>query len=544
MNWLSEEELVKRLAPLAEVEPRQEFVDGLEELLVKKARQLKRKKQFQRFSLQGGAVAAAALLAFMLINASDPKIKQQALDAVEPKPSQSPVTPSLQEEPLTLPKQEATQQQPQQRTKQTLPNQQAIDSSNITPAAPPADAIAAVQQADQGTAEGDSRYANIKMIATSYLEQAMGAEAAKSFQVNDLLSSYHADYSDVVFTRMINGVPYLGETYRIGIDKAGEPASMSINTSKEFTVPIESFPDPAKAISQAEAEKIFAQHLQLVYVERQVLKRSPFYGEPAQSGPVMQYIPKMSYIDALAGKPVDPTGKLGPAAMIPVTGKGEKLIARSPEEAAQLLANAFQLEVNPASIETAAQSPKDQQRYVWGGGIMTVSQKTGQVISLQLNETASRSSGANLSTEKAEEAALQFLQEYLNPAVRELMREEIKEEKGSLLHFRFVKSHQGIPVIDHHYEVTVDRNSGQVVSLAGEFDRAPVALPDKEKAVSANTAAAMYVKEYPLSLAYVWPTINGQKTESPYLVYTQLKKKSDVIYMDAASGSFVNTVRK
>jgi Zn-dependent metalloprotease len=438
----------------------------------------------------------------------------------------------------------AEQHPPQQTAKQTVPDQPANASSILASGDTPAHSVAAVQQDSRGKAAGDTRYANRKKIAASYLEQIVGAEAAKSFQVNDELSHGDADFGSVVFTRMINGVPYLGETYRIGIDKSGGLSGVSINTNKDVTLPTEKFPDPAKAISQAEAEKIFAAHLRLVYVERQALKRSPISGQPVESGPVMQYIAEESYIDAVTGKLLNAAGKLSPPTVIPVSGKAEKLVARSREEAAKLLADQFQLDIHAESIRVEAQNLEGEKRYVWAGGSLTVSEKTGQVISLQLNQTASPSRGAMLSAQEAEEAALQFLQKYLNPAVQELIRVEMKEEKGAMLYFRFVMSHKSIPVIDHAYEVTVDRNSGKVVSFSGDFDREPVALPDKEKAVSADTAAAEYLKQYPLTLAYVWPTENGQKTDAPYLVYTQLKQKSAYLYLDAASGRFVDVLKK
>jgi hypothetical protein len=129
-----------------------------------------------------------------------------------------------------------------------------------------------------------------------------------------------------------------------------EKVYQAVPELKELSVRLDQakFPDPSRAVTREEAEKAYAGMLEmkLFYLEHQ-----PFYGlfkpEKGETGPALVYAPlSMPTIDALTGKPLaEFMPPFSQTRRITLQGEGRQLIARTPEEAARLLADAFGIDM-------------------------------------------------------------------------------------------------------------------------------------------------------------------------------------------------------
>lgn len=206
------------------------------------------------------------------------------------------------------------------------------------------------------------------------------------------------------------------------------------------------------------------------------------------------------------------------------------MAARSAEEVSALLAETFHQSIAADELDRV-ESGHGETWWRWKGGKLAVTGASGRVTGLKLNHLPKPSQSKSLSMQEAEQLAVDFLQTYLDPKVTQLLMVERKAgEAGRPHRFRFQIRHDGIPVIDRPFEVSVDQHSGQIVAFSGDFHAGNAAFPDKKNIVSAERAAAEYLRRFPLHLAYIWPYEDGRKAESPRLVYTSLVKRSNLVY--------------
>lgn len=103
--------------------------------------------------------------------------------------------------------------------------------------------------------------------------------------------------------------------------------------------------------------------------------------------------------------------------------------------------------------------------------------------------------------------------------------------------------HQGIPVSDRGYNVTVDGLAGRVTSFYDSNSSTSVALPDKKDVVTIEAAKAEFLQNHPLRLVYYWPEYFGQKTPRSYLVYMP-DYGASMEYIDAFTGKTVTVEMK
>ncbi|MEW5899668.1 MAG: YcdB/YcdC domain-containing protein, partial [Bacillota bacterium] len=370
--------------------------------------------------------------------------------------------------------------------------------------------------------------------------------------------------ADVPYYCLVNGIPLLNSGFRLGVDVFGHITSF--HREKDEGIDLTRFPDPSRAVTREEAEKTFAGMLEmkLQYSERQHLYAPGFEPEKGETRPALVYVPiSMATIDALTGKPLAEFMPSFPQPQrLTLQGEGQQLIARTPEEAAKLLADAFGIDMTGMQFQGASdlQSFPDrgikQKSYTWNTippkGTegkpdydyrqmrfvhLTTIAGTGQVISYNYQDESGRGQKGSVSREAAQDTAVKFLQKYLQTGPAELeMRvypdaeERIpawvdqsklkdQERPRPVISFTFNQVHQGVPVMDRACSVQVDALTGKIVGFYCGISGSPVPLPDNHNVVPAETAKAEFLKQHPLKLFYIWPEYFDQKAPSPWLVY-------------------------
>jgi hypothetical protein len=387
----------------------------------------------------------------------------------------------------------------------------------------------------------------------------------------------------VPYYRLVNGVPLMNSGFRVGVDVFGHVTSFY--RQREEGIDQAKFPDPSQAVTREEAEKTFAGMLEmkLFYLEHQPIYEL-FKPEKGETGPALVYAPlSLPTIDALTGKPLaEFMPPFSQSQRITLQGEGQQLIARTPEEAARLLADAFGIDMTGMQFHGASDvhlfndREIKQKSYTWStiplkGADgkpdyrqtryvhLTTNASTGQVISYNLQDESGRGQKGSVSREAAQNTAVQFLQKYLpaGPAELEIRvypeeeiipswvdRSKLKDQERPLpvISFTFNQVHQGVPVMDRAFSVQVDALSGKIVGFHNGISGPPVPLPDNRNVVPVETAKAEFLKQHPLKLVYLWPEYYDQKAPSPYLVY--IPDPGPDFYVDAFTGKTVQPENK
>ncbi|MDD2422029.1 MAG: DUF4901 domain-containing protein [Heliobacteriaceae bacterium] len=429
-----------------------------------------------------------------------------------------------------------------------------------------------------------------KEKATAFARQVL-EDKMKDYQLNDKLGYGGGGSSDsqgnkvewasvtVSFDRMINGIPLLNSGLRVEVDAAGHITSFDRN--KENGLDPAKFPDPSRTITRDAAQKAFAGlvEMKLNYIERQPRKFGVF-NRNDETRPVLMYTPSFpGTIDATTGKQLEGTyGDFPPSRRVTLNGKGKKLVVQTPEEASELLAGEFGL--NMAGLEFIRVNVQEEgfqpgikiKHYSWRSEpvrgadgkpdysnmrhvFLRTLADSGQVLDFNTQDDSGRGEQGVVSREAAEKTAIGFLQRYLKPGAAEMDmlvfstgeeripawvdKSKLKEQEclqRPEFSFYFNGTYQGIPVSDRYYNVQVDAITGKVAGFHCN-GRATVALPDSKGVVTAEAAKAEYLKNHPLNLAYMWPEYFDQKAPAPYLIYYPSFMSGD--YIDAFTGKTV-----
>lgn len=318
MSWLSEEELLKQLKRLEKREPSSSFVDNLEERLVAKGKRLKIQRGRGRWSSQIASAAAIILLTVGLL-----QIDGSELKPYQENPS-SAASPNEPTSPSAIPKREDSAEEIQQtvpRQAETVQRQAPVQApvirkSAVEVAPVSEEAVQAVQtvQAEypdhpdhpDQTKKGDPDRAALEKLATARFEQLVGKDEMHKYKINEMLSTHHNQTASIVFTRIVNGIPYLDDSYQIGVSVKQGVTGIQIKTDLENKADKAVFPDVQGILSMEEAKQVFARQLRLVYVPNQVTKRD-YFGKALEAQPTLQYvIPGTFAMDAKTGEVVNP----------------------------------------------------------------------------------------------------------------------------------------------------------------------------------------------------------------------------------------------
>ncbi|MDF9408367.1 DUF4901 domain-containing protein [Pelotomaculum isophthalicicum JI] len=420
-----------------------------------------------------------------------------------------------------------------------------------------------------------------KEKAADFARRVLG-DKMKDYQMNNQISYSGGGSQDdkgnkitwasanVQFERLINGIPFLNSGIRVGVDAAGHVTEYYTegyfkrndkDSIKDGEPDPAVFPDPALAVTKQAAEEVYADLLKmkLNYVERQPLRYLKPGEEEVETRPVLEYIPTTyAFIDAVTGKPLDESQEQQSTSLISLAGEGKKLVAGTPEEAAALLAAETGIDISGMKLmredemEDHLKSGIKVKEYSWRSEPQTGNKDvpdyntmryldlnmladTGQIIGFSLYDESGRGKKATISRETAQETAIQFVQKYLEQGTAELemcvysTQETIPnwvdmnklKDNGvrPAFHFTFTYTHQGVPVSDRLYSVTVDGITGRVRAYYNGNSSSPVTLPDSKNIVTAEAAKAEFLKSLPLRLVYVWPEFFDQKAPKPLLVY-------------------------
>ncbi|HZG79456.1 MAG TPA: hypothetical protein VEZ13_01670 [Brevibacillus sp.] len=315
MSWLSEEELLKQLKRLEKREPSSSFVDNLEERLVAKGKRLMIQRGRGRWSSQIASAAAIILLTVGLL-----QIDGSELKPYQENPS-SAANPNERISPSAIPKrgdstekiQQAVPKQADTVERHAPVQAPVIPKSTVEVAPVSVAAVQAVQTVQTVQAEHpdqtkkrDPDLTALEKLAADRFEQLVGKDEMHKYKINDILSTHHSQTANIVFTRIVNGVPYLNESYRIGVSVKQGVTGIQIKTDLENKADNAVFPDVQDILSMEEAKQVFARQLRLVYVPNQVTKRD-YFGKALEAQSTLQYvIPGTFTMDAKTGDVVNP----------------------------------------------------------------------------------------------------------------------------------------------------------------------------------------------------------------------------------------------
>ncbi|AIG25489.1 hypothetical protein EGH10_11420 [Brevibacillus laterosporus] len=367
-----------------------------------------------------------------------------------------------------------------------------------------------------------------KEKALTYLQE-LGGEDIRGYQINPALSAPARGY--IFMNRMVNGIPFLADSYKVELDESGQIKQSTITKNTDTNL---KFPLPQQAISKATATQLFMKNMRLVY--------------QGDEKPRLTYEFNFSgYIDAVSGQvreaKEEEQGQQS-SKPIPIVSQSKKLIAHTPEEVVRILQQEFGIAVFGPNATDDAGSTENYKQYSWQmeeGKILKVETLDGQIMGFRISSSDEKD--ANTSTNAIHKeltgTATRIIERYMDANTKELQLIDVKKA-GLTQTYQFIRSHQGIPVINRSYLVTLDTITEKVIGLhLGYSVQGPATLPDKSKAMTPEAAAAIYLKERPLSLVYTMLEDKKQQKVTPHLVYQIYYHDTPRLYVDAVTGEVI-----
>ncbi|MCR8983033.1 DUF4901 domain-containing protein [Brevibacillus laterosporus] len=537
VNVPNEEDLLEKLKKIQNVEPRAEFVHSLEEMLTQKARKIRIRRR-ARWLVTGVAACAVLIVTISLTVLSDKQLFTNTLANLQAK--LSPLLPDPGEKLLngklnlqaqqTLDALTYIMPELQQMEKTVKLSQKENEQMYLVRFRPKGekklyawidiqansgglDSLMLAKEAEKATTPPSA--AQAKESAGAFLKVLLGKE------FDQYQGEANADtvqtWRNVQFKRYVNGLPLESDSYSLEVNGAGKVMDVEVGKHARKNLNLKLFPAPAEADGKV-AEQVIAQFMKLTYVN-------------SSKGITMEYEPAFSgYLDAKTGEAVASDSPRLPYTRLPytpisVTPGGKQVMAKTMEEAAKVAASEFGLDLKGQPF-VQSNIPKEmldenEVEYKTADRSITLSTINGRVVHFSRSlVNAPVSAKAVLSQEQATQRAVQFLQTYLAPDVKEMFY-TVKEDMNEIpqLEFSFFLSHQGIPVFGSRCTVSVDLTDGSIVSYRDELRALPAQLPDKASAISAEAAAVALLKQNPPQLTYVYPEQNGKPAVAPVLAY-------------------------
>ncbi|KIV52585.1 hypothetical protein AM501_29195 [Aneurinibacillus migulanus] len=429
--------------------------------------------------------------------------------------------------------------------------------------------------------------------AEKFLTQWLGAEERKQFgkPVSRGSSGSTAHNDDgtqtswrerhAQFPLILNGIPVEGDVGpRIGVDASGHITSYTYSPIdlNKVTIPK---PDTALPVEEIKQKIATADSLGLYYMEHQPEKYSRSL-DNTKSKPALLYdLQQYGYyqpqtgkaVDTMSGKELaDGQNKPTPNKKVVLYPKGEQLIVRSEEEAKQLLAKVFNNKDAVAKLRVeerrgmAWEKESPQQMYEFSTedhkifASVAADKKTGQVqyANLQLN-TDQKAQPAKVAKDRAFATARNFLEKYASPSTTLLewtdstyykepelpswvdkskLPEGFTEHQPKEYSFFFYETYQGVPIMDRTYQVSVDNQTGNIVSFSLATPKDKLDLPDSKDIVTKEQALEAFLKNKSPKLQYVWPQYFDQRAPAPILVYAW-DYSEGFGYVDALTGQYI-----
>ncbi|MGG4455154.1 YcdB/YcdC domain-containing protein [Brevibacillus porteri] len=508
--------------------------------LQKRARKLKQQQKLLVLSKAGG-VAVAAFLVFGLANMHDVGVKKPQTVSLPPaEVVELPKTeqPILPKRPI-LPKQPESKEPTIQKTnpptkitpKETSKARtEQVDNNkmNTEPISQTPTGESQMRQPVSPPVSPPVRPPNIPAPVWTHFQKLAG-ENLNEYQVHPSLSNEKT--GQYYFTRMVNGIPYLDSGYLVQV-QGEKTQSLALSGNKQWNTQL--FTDPAKAIPMGQAQQAFADSVELAYVGNQSK---------------LVYFPRLfGNINALDGT----IRKEEQKQLIPITPHGKQYV-RDEKEAAAFLSKELQLPMNELAFQYDSSNnngmrPQNITVYQWFSAnrqksiSMDVITDTGQIVSYNFNgaEESSKNKPDPKPTEAYIESASLFLQKFLDKSVQQLrIKDIIRNSSRSEITIQFQAMHHDIAIIDRTFEISIDLETEQVVSMDGDLTTSTDTLPEPVNVILRETAIKRLLEEDPLELVYAnTPELSGAN-QPPQLIYTIINKETTRTGIDANTGKKV-----
>ncbi|BAU29026.1 hypothetical protein DFP93_103126 [Aneurinibacillus soli] len=431
-----------------------------------------------------------------------------------------------------------------------------------------------------------------KEKAEQFLISWLGAEGRKQFGEptstgSGSSTSYDKDQKPttwaerrVQFPLVLNNIPVSSREFPcMEVDGAGHVVRFDYNPPnlKNISVPTT---DHIRSAEDMKKQLITADNLALQYEEEQ----PETYGYPQKgtqkTKPVLRYDLLNVYgtFDAQTGKPINSmTGEelkqaspfLAPWKIVHIHPQGNKLITHSEKETAEILSKVFdldfsQMRIQKSDMPSSTSREQDPYTHYYGSNQkdssinVSVEKASGLITNASLDINEENNRPATVSKEEAFPTALAFIEKYSSPTAKELevhymiFEEEQppawadKEKNDTFLrnerknhHFLFQERHEGIPIMDRSYIVTVDAVTGKVISFSIVPYKEKLSLPVPEGIVSKEKATESFLQNKKLKLEYLWPSYFGQDGPAPILTYRWEHFENAIDYVDAFTGNYV-----
>ncbi|ERM17224.1 YcdB/YcdC domain-containing protein [Brevibacillus laterosporus] len=344
----------------------------------------------------------------------------------------------------------------------------------------------------------------------AFLKKLLG-DRADQYKVREKIGTGGGDgttdrhaWINISFNRVIDDIELKDDQYYLQINPNGDIIGME---KRNATSSDEELPKPEKLISKKQVEE--------------TLSKMIFSYISADDGRVVYLFNSTPYVNAETGEKIGTFQDTFYSDAYPANASGKKLVAHTPDEAAEILQSVLGFDVKGLTL--AEEPDKDTLVYTWykkDEAVAMVKTKDDQVLSVVIDDENKDDEKAAISPEKGQELAVKTLQKYLGDDVKELINKSWKTNKGPgiVIHYKIHQAHEGILVSDRTYSVTVNRATGKVTAIRG-LGTTSDKLPDKDSIIDPETATKALLKETPLTLVYITAKTTGNEGDA-YLAYT------------------------
>ncbi|TKI58775.1 hypothetical protein E8L90_27140 [Brevibacillus antibioticus] len=389
-----------------------------------------------------------------------------------------------------------------------------------------------------------------KKKPTTSPTEAMGKEKAPSVLkdfIGDAIKQYQIDeitvdgegaeaVANVRFVRVVNQIPVKDDSYVVAINGVGELDYINAGNTTGLQMDAGKFVAPSGVKNPDEFGKQLEDMLHLSYEQKARDISAGF--RPVYS------LNFSGYLDARSGAEVESgwTKKNKYGKPIPITPGNQRVFAKTNEEIATALSTFIPL---PEGIMfkmtkgTPVLAGEKEYDAVVGNKKFSVRTVNDQIAYFHVIENPPKQKV--ITEAAAEEKAVAFLQPFVDAEVTELVPrmelvpQMINREAGKQK-FLFSPVHQGIMVEGQGYSVTVDMHTGDIVSASLPVTTGKLSYDDASNVVGPEQAVQALLKANPLTMSYVFPSLNGRYQATPVLVYEPKERNGKV---DAVTGQFI-----
>lgn len=344
----------------------------------------------------------------------------------------------------------------------------------------------------------------------------------------------------VQYERFVNNLLLEGMSYSVALTGDAKVVRIDSGRVAGWLTEKPKFPDPSIVLDKSILEKNFATYMNLQYKKR----------KDQNDHRLLYKDNSIRYFDALTGEEIEVAHhspyreKYSPTIQVNPGGKQVKI--KSAQEVPDALAQ-FGIECMGAVFKVQphySYMPKEQAGYEtqWKNKKIIVTTMDGVVSEFITIKLTEETGGTKLSDQELEKRALAYLQQYMTKEVtevkRDLYRGYTREEDEQRMGFVF--TYKGIIVPSHRYKMTIDKITGEILSLSLKMVKENFTKnwPDPANAISPAEAAAIYLKHQPLTLKYVYPVKDGNIQQTPILAYTPIPNDGGSGSIDAITGKF------